>query len=410
VPAFWLVFVGFNLTFFMMHLTGLLGMPRRIHTYGGHEGWNGLNLLSSVGGFVMTIGFALVAIDIVVQLRYGKRVRRDPWRAPTLEWAMPMPPKSYCFASLPRFDRIDEERPAGALALPLARGEGYLGFTRNGWQETLGVHMASGEPDQLIVLPQPTYLPLFTAMAITGAVLGLLFKAYALSLAFVGVTAVLFIVAGQRAGLPRDYGPLPVGHGLAVPPHTEVASSPAWLALICTLVANGTLFASLVFGTFYLWIAAANWPAAVEPGASPTLAFVTLAALVAAAAASRASLGAVAGGTPTRRWILVALLALLAAVAGVVTMINGVLPHPREHALGATAAALLGYIGVHAGIGMLFLVSNALRLGAGFISAKRLTDLRLARLWIDYTTVTAAIALALVLSLPMLAGTLGARP
>ena len=75
VPAFWLVFVGFNLTFFMMHLTGLLGMPRRIYTYQGDEGWNWLNLLSSVGGFVMTIGFALVVIDLVVQLRYGRRVR-----------------------------------------------------------------------------------------------------------------------------------------------------------------------------------------------------------------------------------------------------------------------------------------------------------------------------------------------
>ena len=64
VPAFWLVFIGFNLTFFMMHLTGLLGMPRRIYTYHGDEGWNWLNLLSSVGGFVMTIGFALVVIDL----------------------------------------------------------------------------------------------------------------------------------------------------------------------------------------------------------------------------------------------------------------------------------------------------------------------------------------------------------
>ena len=80
VPAFWLVFIGFNLTFFMMHLTGLLGMPRRIYTYSGDEGWNGLNLLSSVGGFVMTIGFGLVVIDLLAQLRYGRRVRRDPWR------------------------------------------------------------------------------------------------------------------------------------------------------------------------------------------------------------------------------------------------------------------------------------------------------------------------------------------
>ena len=105
VPAFWLVFVGFNLTFFMMHLTGLLGMPRRIYTYQGDEGWNWLNLLSSVGGFVMTIGFALVVIDLIVQLRYGRRVRRNPWGAATLEWAMPIPPAPYAFASIPQYRR-----------------------------------------------------------------------------------------------------------------------------------------------------------------------------------------------------------------------------------------------------------------------------------------------------------------
>ena len=78
VPAFWLIFIGFNLTFFLMHLIGLLGMPRRIYTYPGDEGWIWLNLLSSVGGFVMTIGFGLLVIDLLVQLRYGRRVRRDP--------------------------------------------------------------------------------------------------------------------------------------------------------------------------------------------------------------------------------------------------------------------------------------------------------------------------------------------
>ena len=103
--AFWLVFVGFNLTFFMMHLTGLMGMPRRVYTFYGDEGWNWLNLLSSVGGFVMTIGFALLVVDLVVQLRYGRRVRRDPWGATTLEWAMPLPPPPYGFASIPHVGR-----------------------------------------------------------------------------------------------------------------------------------------------------------------------------------------------------------------------------------------------------------------------------------------------------------------
>jgi cytochrome c oxidase subunit I+III len=409
VPAFWLVFVGFNLTFFMMHLTGLLGMPRRIYTYQGNEGWNWLNLLSSVGGFVMTIGFALVVIDLFVQLRYGRRVRRNPWGSATLEWAMSIPPAPYAFASIPHLTRTDAIAP-GDLALSLARGEGYLGFTRNGWQETLGVHMTTGEPEQLIVLPQPTYLPLFNAFATAAVVLTLLFKLYLLALVAALVTAGMFVFSAHRAGLARDYGPMPVGQGVNLPPHTEVAEAPAWLALICTLVADGTLFTSLLFGAFYLWIAAPNWPAAITPEPSRMLALLAVATLAVAAAAARGSLRAVANGGRARGWIGLAVLALLAAIAAAVGLIAGVAPHPREHALGATAAALLGYVALHAGIGLLFLVSNFLRIGAGFIASRRILDLRLTRLWLDYTLVTGVIAMGLVLALPALVTMLGARP
>ncbi|MFC4526929.1 cytochrome c oxidase subunit I [Dyella halodurans] len=410
VPAFWLIFIGFNLTFFMMHLTGLLGMPRRVFTYNGDEGWDWLNLLSSVGSFVMTIGFGMAVIDIIVQLRFGRRVRRNPWNATTLEWAMPMPPAPYAFASIPRLGPGKEQAAPGQLALSLARGEGYLGFARNGWQETLGVHMTSGEPDQVIVLPQPTYLPLVTALFTGAAVLAMLFKLYLLSLAMALVTIGLFVLAGQRAGLGRDYGPLPIGHGASVPPHTEVASAPPWLALICVLVADGTLFTSLVFGTFYLWIAAPHWPANLAPEASRVLALGVIVALVIAAVAARGSLRATSAGARAQGWIGLAVIALLAAIAAAVGLIGSVTPHPHQHALGATAAALIGFVALHAGIGLLFLISNLLRIHAGFISPRRLTDLRLSRLWLDYTTVTGIIALGLVLALPALVATLGARP
>ena len=157
VPAFWLIFVGFNLTFFLMHLVGLLGMPRRVYTYPAIEGWVWLNLLSSVGGFIMTIGFGVVVIDLIAQIRYGRRIRRDPWKATTLEWAMPIPPAPYAFASLPSIDTRADRIVPSELGASLARGDGYLGFVRNGWQETLGVHVTSGAPEQLIVLPRPTY-------------------------------------------------------------------------------------------------------------------------------------------------------------------------------------------------------------------------------------------------------------
>ena len=407
--AFWLVFVGFNLTFFMMHLTGLMGMPRRVYTFYGDEGWNWLNLLSSVGSFIMTIGFALVVIDLIVQLRYGRRVRRDPWKAATLEWAMPIPPQPYAFASIPHFDTATERAAPGDTALSLARGEGYLGFTRNGWPEALGVHITSGKPEQLIVLPQPTYLPLVTAIATAAVVLAILFKFYLLAILVTVVIAGLFIYGGQSAGHTRDYGPLPIGRGISVPPHTEVASTPPWMAMVCTLVADGTLFASLVFGTFYLWLAAPNWPSAVAFNPNRILALGVLAGLVVAAMAARRALRALVTGGKPQGWIALAMLSLVLAIAAVVGLIGGVIPHPREHALGATAAALLSYIAVHAGIGLLFLTSNLLRIRAGMVSALRHTDLRLTRLWLAFTAVTGAIALALVLALPSLVSIMGAQ-
>ena len=410
VPAFWLIFIGFNLTFLVMHLVGLLGMPRRIFTYTGHEGWTGLNLVASIGSFIMTIGFGLLVIDLGVHLLYGRRVRRDPWKAATLEWAMPIPPAPYNFASVPHFDSPDDRVAPAALAPALARGEGYLGFTRNGWQETLGVHMTSGTPDQLVVLPRATYLPLWTALTTAGVVLAFLFKLYFLALALGLVVVGLFVLGGQSAGLAREYGPLPVGRGVNVPPHTEVAGTPPWWALIFALIADGTLFTSLVFGTLYLWIAAPNWPPAVSPNTNLALALGCVIALFVAAAGARGSLRAVASGRAPQAWIGLTALVLVAGIVAVVGLIGAVSPRPSEHALGATAAALLGFVAVHAGIGVVFLLSNVLRIGAGRVSPKRIVDLRLTRLWLDYTAVTGTIAIGLVLALPTLVAVLGARP
>ena len=149
----------------------------------------------------MTIGFGLVVIDLIVQLRYGRRVRRDPWGSATLEWAMSIPPAPYAFASIPHLGTTRTDRIApGELAPSLARGEGYLGFARNGWQETLGVHMTSGVPDQLIVLPRPTYLPLVYGARHRGGGSGDAVPVLSAGARAALVTAGLFVFAGQSAG------------------------------------------------------------------------------------------------------------------------------------------------------------------------------------------------------------------
>ena len=142
--AFWLIFVGFNISFLIMHLTGLRGMPRRVGSYPQEPGIEWFNLISSLGGFVMTMGFGLVLLDFVLQYRFGRRFRRDPWQASTLEWAMPTPAPSYAFASLPHVDRRADLLEPRAIGPELAAGRGYLGFVRGDRMETLGVDMVSG--------------------------------------------------------------------------------------------------------------------------------------------------------------------------------------------------------------------------------------------------------------------------
>lgn len=192
--------------------------------------------------------------------------------------------------------------------------------------------------------------------------------------------------------------------------HTEAASPPAWWALIFTLVADATLFTSLVFGLLFLWISAPNWPPTSVPDTDLRLALATMAVLGVATLFARVALRRLVGEGAPQIWIALAALALLAVIAAVVVLITDVVPSPTAHALGATAAALLTFVAIHAGIGVLFLLTATLRLASGYASPRRAIDLRLSRLWIDYTAITGVLAIGLVLALPALVTMLGLRP
>jgi cytochrome c oxidase subunit 1 len=104
---FWLQLVGFNLTFFPMHILGLRGMPRRIADYPPDLGWNFLNLVSSIGAFVIAAAMIVFFTNIFLTLRKPRTAPADPWGANTLEWATSSPPPVHNFDSLPpiRSDR-----------------------------------------------------------------------------------------------------------------------------------------------------------------------------------------------------------------------------------------------------------------------------------------------------------------
>jgi cytochrome c oxidase subunit I len=99
--SFWLIFVGFNLTFFPMHILGMQGMPRRIYTYQPDMPWEGLNLFVSLTAVILSVGFLLFFIDAIRSARSGAPAPANPWDAPTLEWSTTSPPPAYNYALIP---------------------------------------------------------------------------------------------------------------------------------------------------------------------------------------------------------------------------------------------------------------------------------------------------------------------
>ncbi|QEE46562.1 cytochrome c oxidase subunit I [Rhizobium sp. WL3] len=399
-PAFWLIFIGFNVTFFAMHLTGLRGMPRRVFEYPPEAGWEMLNFVSSIGGFVMTIGFALVALDLIMLVRYGRPFRRDPWKAGTLEWATPTPPPSYNFGSLPHIeDRADALEPR-LLGPELAAGCGYLGFMRNGWMETLTVDMVTGRLDHVVVLPRPTYLPLWTAIATAAFFASLLAKLYwATPIALLAVV-VLFFLWTPSTGLKQDIGPLEVGHGERALHHQEVAQPPSWWAVVFALAADATLYTSLIFGGFFLWLSAPNWP---PPDLGFTFAGPSLVAaitLVGAALSARMPDGRAGRTVSGLAFTLIAHLLTVGAMSVLLTS----LPAPTSHAALASAFAVAAYVTLHAGIGAVLAGYGLWRWYGGYISMQRRLDLRIGSLWHDYTAVTGLVGLAFPFVLQSLTG------
>jgi cytochrome c oxidase subunit 1 len=98
---FWLFFIGFHMTFDTMHFVGILGMPRSIYTYEPDRGWNTLNMIVSVGGFIQAIAVLILVWNMVDSYLHGPAAGNDPWDAWTLEWSIPSPPPAYNFAAEP---------------------------------------------------------------------------------------------------------------------------------------------------------------------------------------------------------------------------------------------------------------------------------------------------------------------
>jgi cytochrome c oxidase subunit I+III len=166
--AFGLFFVGFNLTFFPMHILGLYGMPRRIYTYQAGLGWDSMNLLASVGALFMAAGVVTFIADAVRALRIGATAGENPWNAGTLEWATSSPPVNSNFLHPPTAggrEPLWQNPPDQPVVVGL----------RSDVRDVLVTHVVDASPDHRVEFPEPSIWPLWTALATTALFIGSIF-------------------------------------------------------------------------------------------------------------------------------------------------------------------------------------------------------------------------------------------
>jgi heme/copper-type cytochrome/quinol oxidase subunit 1 len=177
---FWTMFVGFNLGFFPMHLVGMMGMPRRVYTYGSGMGWTSMNLAISLGSLLFAVGVLLLFVNIAVSLRRGRIAGSDPWGAPTLEWSIPSPPPPYNFAVIPT---IESRHPLWERWLDETPARSNLaeGLLLDHGRETIGTTPLDAEPNLILEMPADSLAPFVLTCGLTLGMIGALFHAWWLS-------------------------------------------------------------------------------------------------------------------------------------------------------------------------------------------------------------------------------------
>src|SRR5690606_10220767 len=182
--SFWLLFIGFNVTFFPQHLLGLAGMPRRVYTYAQGLGWDGLNLLSTAGSIVIGMSVLVTAWNLLRSLRRGEHAPPNPWDAGTLEWATASPPPTWNFA----------HQPVATDAHPLWRERESLPCMSGLALDKRELLLTSGveaRPDVRETSPGPSIWPLATALAVAALFVGSIYTPWAVVIGALPVTVTL---------------------------------------------------------------------------------------------------------------------------------------------------------------------------------------------------------------------------
>ena len=190
---FWTIALGFNLTFFPMHILGLQGQPRRTYTYAEGMGWDFMNMLVTIGAFIIATGMLVFVANVLLTWRRGEQAPDDPWDARTLEWMTSSPPPEYNFAEIPEITQRDEwwhrKYTEDDEGRPVARADAP------------SVERPAADPDS-IHMPSPSYWPMVLALGMPVLGYGLVFKSWWILVG--GVSVMLFGMYGWIVEAPTE--------------------------------------------------------------------------------------------------------------------------------------------------------------------------------------------------------------
>jgi cytochrome c oxidase subunit I+III len=320
VWSFWLTFIGFNLTFFVMHLVGFYGMPRRVYTYLAGLGWEGANLLATIGSFVIALGVLVYIINVFKSMRSGAPAPDNPWGAGTLEWATTSPPQSYNFRITPAVNDLyplwyrDIKDSSDQDKLSLAEEYGL----RTDRRETIGTSILDAIPRQRVKLPDQSIIPILTAAATGVSILGMAF-----SFAFIPIGLVLVFILLILWHKPDAEGwnmdELKAGSTPDALPINSIASSRGimpniWWGMLLLVVIELVFFGALIAGYYYLRAGNLAWP--ISPIDPPEVILPTINSIILWASVIPHFLAyrAIKAGNKSKASIMVVLAGLLSLV------------------------------------------------------------------------------------------------
>jgi cytochrome c oxidase subunit I+III len=404
--AFWLMFIGFNVTFLPMHLTGLRGMPRRVFTYPADMGFDALNLTSSIGAFILAAGLAVFVWDLFRPKGKQPHSERNPWGAGTLEWLADMPGKKWGVRSMPEIDHRYPLWDQPNFVRDVDEGRFYLPDAEEGKRETLVTSIIDAQPIQCLRLPGPTFVTFFAAIFTGGVFIFATFHWWWLAAAsgVLALGAILVWVWTGTAFIPEKVEK-DVGLGLKLPLYASGSISVGWWAMFITMLGIMTAFVCLVFGYFFYWTIHEDFPPARSPGPGvfwPVTAAVLL-------------LGAWALTLLARRWNrrdrAVGFYAGLSAAAvlacvGVGALLAGPWMtglDPTDHAYTAIVWTLVIWSAIQVVVGLIMQLYCIARRMAGRMTARYDIDISNVTLYWHFTALTVVITVAVIAGFPLVA-------